>query len=129
MAAAIATVNTDLSKMHAFGNMYIVTGNLVIDPGPATYTSGGIVVNWGSLVKSSKQPIFFGFTPTYAMAGSSPEEGVYVLTIPQLDPTQSISDCTLVICASGTESTGGDPVSSDVTGTPIPFLAIFQGQL
>ena len=124
MSAAIATVNTDLSKMHAFGNMYIVIGEFAFSSIDDTYTVGGLSINWGSLVKATKQPIFIQAIPNYAQA----TDVVFQFPIAQGDPTQSLATSLFVITSDGSELENGSTIGADFAGH-VPFMAIFQGQL
>lgn len=129
MAAAVATVSiTDERYTWVAGNKYFVAGNIAISPSPATYVTGGILMNlFVPLVKANAAPISMTVTGQGQGATGTVFEYRY---IPGADGSAGL----LKIFTTGTatqagdaELTNGAAIPADVSGDTITFIAIFNG--
>jgi hypothetical protein len=121
MAAAVATFTitqhwTDTKALH-------VIGKLVISASPATYTTGGIALNWQNpLIKASTVPVWHEIVaetvstdPTY--------DYVFVSGTSQ-------TNCLLKIFTGGAELTSASSIPAGVSGDLlIKLYMIFRPQL
>jgi len=124
MAAALAVVSlADERDSWVSGDKYFVKGTITISASPATYTTGGMVMNLLiPLIKASRTPIWIdivgqtGYEYQY-IPGADASSGLLKIFVQDAVATNPLAEMANALA-----------IPAALSGDVITFLAIFNGQ-